>query len=349
MIIPITLQYQAALLRGSKISKSGLKPSLKILLNWFLGPLIFILLSWSLYRQIMQQPDLEQRWSQISAAWKHPASWLVLALMLVNWGIEGRKWQVLIQHLEPSSWVRAFKAVLAGCSITMLTPNRIGEYGGRILYVAEENRIKAISLTIVGSISQLLVTLTMGCAGLLYLKYLPGDKGNGILPALWDNVLIGLTLVVTAFLFLFYLRIGWLVRMMEKIPALQRVVRHIRVLDEFNNIQLLRVFSLSLGRYLVFILQYLLLLHVMQVELHPLTGFWLIAVFYLLMAVAPTIGFAELPLRVTACWALLQYFTSNELGVGAAALGIWLVNLVLPSIIGSLLILGVRIVKEKNV
>lgn len=349
MIIPITLQYQAALLRGSKISKSGLKPSLKILLNWFLGPLIFILLSWSLYRQIMQQPDLEQRWSQISAAWKHPASWLVLALMLLNWGIEGRKWQVLIQHLEPSSWVRAFKAVLAGCSITMLTPNRIGEYGGRILYVEEENRIKAISLTIVGSISQLLVTLTMGCAGLLYLKYLPGDKGNGILPALWDNVLIGLTLVVTAFLFLFYLRIGWLVRMMEKIPALQRVVRHIRVLDEFNNIQLLRVFSLSLGRYLVFILQYLLLLHVMQVELHPLTGFWLIAVFYLLMAVAPTIGFAELPLRVTACWALLQYFTSNELGVGAAALGIWLVNLVLPSIIGSLLILGVRVVKEKNV
>lgn len=349
MIIPITLQYQAALLRGSKISKSGLKPSLKILLNWFLGPLIFILLSWSLYRQIMQQPDLEQRWSQISAAWKHPASWLVLALMLLNWGIEGRKWQVLIQHLEPSSWVRAFKGVLAGCSITMLTPNRIGEYGGRILYVEEENRIKAISLTIVGSISQLLVTLTMGCAGLLYLKYLPGDKGNGILPALWDNVLIGLTLVVTAFLFLFYLRIGWLVRMMEKIPALQRVVRHIRVLDEFNNIQLLRVFSLSLGRYLVFILQYLLLLHVMQVELHPLTGFWLIAVFYLLMAVAPTIGFAELPLRVTACWALLQYFTSNELGVGAAALGIWLVNLVLPSIIGSLLILGVRIVKEKNV
>lgn len=310
--------------------------------------MIFVLLSWSLYRQLMQQPDLEQRWQQISEAWKQPAAWLVLGLMLLNWGIEARKWQVLIQHLEPCSWLRAFKAVLAGCSITMLTPNRIGEYGGRILFVEEENRIKAISLTIVGSISQLLVTLTMGCAGLFYLKYLPEGKGNEVLPALWDNVLIGLTLVITGFLFLFYLRIGWLVRMMEKIPALQRVVRHIRVLDEFNNIQLLRVFSLSLNRYIVFILQYLLLLQVMQVELALLTGFWLIAVFYLLIAVAPTIGFAELPLRVTACWALLQYFTSNELGVGAAALGIWLINLVLPAVIGSLLILGVRIVKEKN-
>ena len=325
-----------------------MKPTVKILLNWFLGPVIFVLLAWSLYRQLMQQPDLEQRWQQINTAWKQPACWMVLALMLLNWGIEARKWQVLIQHLEPCSWLRAFKAVLAGCSITMLTPNRIGEYGGRILYVEEDNRIKAISLTIVGSISQLLVTLIMGVAGLLYLKFLPDGKGDAILPVLWDNVLIGLTLGITFFLFLFYLRIGWLVRMMEKIPALQRVVRHIRVLDEFNNIQLLRVFSLSLNRYIVFILQYLLLLQVMQVELAPVTGFWLIAVFYLLMAVAPTIGFTELPLRITACWALLQYFTSNELGVGAAALGIWLINLVLPAVIGSLLILGVRIVKEKN-
>ncbi len=66
---------------------------------------------------------------------------------------------------------------------------------------------------------------------------------------------------------LFYLRIGWLVRMMEKVPALQKVVNHIRVLDEFDNIQLIRIFSLSLCRYMVFVLQYLLLLQVMQVEI----------------------------------------------------------------------------------
>ncbi len=310
-----------------------------------MGPLLFGLLSWSLYRQISQQPDLEQRWLQIRANWNQPAFWLVVLLMLLNWGIEARKWQVLVRHLEPCDFFRAFRGVLAGCSITMLTPNRIGEYGGRILYVAEGNRIKAISLTVVGSISQLLVTLFLGCAGLLYLKLLPGVA---ILPALWDNLLIALTLGVSLVLFLFYLRIGWLVRMMEKLPALQKVVRHIRVLDEFNNVQLFRVFTLSLGRYFVFIIQYLLLLHVMQVELDPLAGFWLIAVFYLLMAVAPTIGFTELPLRVTACWALLKYFTPNELGVSAAALGIWLINLVVPAVIGSLLILGVKIVQEKK-
>lgn len=330
----------------SKIIKTHLSKQIKILINYFLGPLIFIVLSWSLYVQIKNQSDLPQRWEQIRMSWYNWKFWLVIVLMLLNWGIEARKWQVLVQHVQHFSLWKAFKSVLSGCSITMLTPNRVGEYGGRILYVNDGNRIKAISLTIVGSISQFLVTMIMGCLGLLYLRFFSQDKP--ILPEPWRNVLIYLSVTITLFSSLFYLRIGWLVRTMEKVPALQKVVTHIRVLDEFDNIQLIRIFSLSLGRYMVFVLQYLLLLQVMQVELGLVTGFWLIAVFYLLMAMAPTIGFVELPVRVSACWALLQYFTTNELGVSATALGIWLINLVIPAIIGSLLILSIKIVKDKN-
>jgi uncharacterized membrane protein YbhN (UPF0104 family) len=145
-----------------------LSKQIKILINYFLGPLIFIVLSWSLYVQVKNQPDLDVRWQQIKAGWHGAEFWLVVALMLVNWGIEARKWQVLVQHVQHFSFFKSFKSVLSGCSITMLTPNRIGEYGGRILYVEEGNRIKAISLTIVGSMSQLLVTMIMGCAGLLF-------------------------------------------------------------------------------------------------------------------------------------------------------------------------------------
>lgn len=319
---------------------------IQILINYFLGPVIFIVLSWSLYIQIKNQPDLAHRWGQIKESLYNWKLWMVLGLMLINWGTEARKWQVLVQHVQKISLARAFKSVLSGCSITMLTPNRVGEYGGRILYVDDGNRIKAISLTIVGSISQFLVTMIMGCLGLLYLRFFSQEKP--ILPELWRNVLIYLSVTITLFSSLFYLRIGWLVRTMEKVPAFQKVVTHIRVLDEFDNIQLIRIFSLSLGRYMVFVLQYLLLLQVMQVNPGWVTGIWLIAVFYLLMAMAPTVGFVELPVRISASWALFQYFTSNELGVSAAALGIWLINLVIPAIIGSLLILSIKIVRDKN-
>ena len=324
--------------------------NIKILLNYFLGPALFLLLSWSLYNQVKNQPDLIPRWQQIKDSWQQPKFWIVAALMLVNWGIESRKWQVLVHHVQRFSFLSAVKSVLCGCSITMLTPNRVGEYGGRILNIDEGNRVKAISLTITGSISQLVITLLMGCAGLTFLRYFShnGAGGLSVLPEFWGDVLIYMSVAITIVLLLFYIRLGWLVRMLEKIPALNKVVQHIRVLDEFDNKQLIQILSLSLVRYLVFVTQYLLLLQVMQVEIDLMICFWLIGVFYLVMAMAPTIGFIELPVRVTASWAILKYYTVNELGVGAAAMGIWLINLVLPAIIGSLLILGTKIIKEKN-
>ena len=269
--------------------------------------------------------------------------------MFVNWGIEARKWQLLIKHIQQFSFFRAFKSVLSGCSVTMLMPNRVGEYGGRILYVEDGNRIKAISLTIVGSISQLLVTMMMGCSGLFFLRYFSQFDRTILnpLPEFWESVITYLSFAITFILLLFYLRLGWLVRMMEKVPALQKAVKHISVLDEFNNIQLLQILSLSFVRYLVFVLQYVLLLQVMDIQIAGWLCFWLLAIFYLVMAVAPTFGFIELPVRVSASWAILKLYTANQLGVGAAALGIWTINLVIPAVIGSLLILSIKIVKEK--
>jgi hypothetical protein len=46
----------------------------------------------------------------------------------------------------------------------------MGEYMGRILYIDEGKRIQAISLTIVSSMGQLLVTLVVGVVGLLLIR-----------------------------------------------------------------------------------------------------------------------------------------------------------------------------------
>lgn len=321
----------------------------KILINYFFGPLLFVLLSWSLYKQITNRSDVAVQWQHIKNSFTDNRLWLVFFLMLVNWGIEAVKWRILILHVQPFSFVRSFKSVLSGCSVTMLTPNRIGEYGGRILYVDGLNRIKAISLTIVGSISQLVVTMVMGCVGLLLLKYIvpANQQVAAMLPPFWQNVITSASIALTVVLFLFYVRLGWLVRMMEKIPALHKTIKHITVLDEFNNKQLIQILSLSFVRYLVFVLQYVLLLHIMQVEIATGVCFWLLTIFYLVMAVAPTFAFIELPVRLSASWAIFQFYTNNQLGVSAAALGIWIINLVIPAVAGSLLILSIKIVKER--
>ena len=205
---------------------------------------------------------------QIKNSFENPALWFAFLLMLFNWGIEARKWQILLSPLEKLSFANCFKSVLAGCSITMLTPNRVGEYGGRILYVREENRLDAIPLTILGSISQLFITVLMGTTGLIYLKYV--DGGNHLfnsLPAYTDDVLLYISASAAIFLILIYFRVELLVRLFNKIIFLKKVALHIVLLNTFSRKQLLRILFLSFLRYMVFILQFILLLQVMQVEI----------------------------------------------------------------------------------
>lgn len=309
---------------------------------------MFIILSWSLYQQIINQPDLAERWEQIKESWKQGMFWLVFLLMFINWGIEAKKWQLLLSPLEKFSFYKSFKSVLAGCSVTMLTPNRIGEYGGRIIYVQEKNRLKAISVTILGSMSQLLVTMLMGTCGLIILRYLPENiESITALPWLIGNILLYISISFTVILSMLYLRIRWVLIVMEKIRFLKSLVRHIKVLDVFSGKQLLRILFLSFSRYMVFILQYVILLNVMEVKVSIILCFWLLTIFYLVMAVAPTIGFIELPVRAAVCVELFRLYSMNILGIQASALGIWLINLVIPAVIGSLLIFGIKILKER--
>ncbi len=268
--------------------------------------------------------------------------------MILNWGLEAFKWQLLMRPLENLSFGNAFKSVLAGCSITMLTPNRVGEYGGRILYVKETHRLDAILVTILGSISQLFVTLVMGTAGLIFLKYSGAvQKLLVVLPSYTADIFLAVSISGAVFLMLVYLRVSLLVNLLSRIPFMKNFTAHIILLNTFSRKQLLRILFLSFLRYMVFILQYVLLLKVLQVDIPFFTCLMLLTVFYLVMAIAPTIGFTELPLRVAAGLGILQLYSSNSVGIQAASLGIWLINLALPAVTGSLLILGLKIMKEK--
>lgn len=274
---------------------------------------------------------------------------MIWVLMLVNWGIETYKWMLLMKPVEKLSFNKAFRSVLAGCSITMLTPNRMGEYGGRILYVKPDNRLKGISLTILGSLSQLIITLVMGIAGLIIMKYFShvGQPVFEHLPAFLEDVLLGVSVMVLIILVMLYLNVHWFVQLVGSIRPMRSFIKHIAVLDQFSGKQLLRIIVLSFFRYMVFILQYILMLQVMQVDVDVVMSGWILSVFFLVMAMAPTVGFLELPIRATATVELFSLYSSNIIGIQAAAFGIWLINLAIPALLGSLFVFGLKLIKEK--
>jgi hypothetical protein len=324
--------------------------NIKIFFNYVLGPLLGAWLFYSLFQQVKAQPHLQESIDLIkqapfgAQAWKF---WMVIALSCVNWGLEARKWQELMKHLQPINFFVALKGVLSGVTFSLNTPNRMGEYGGRVLYVNEGNRLKSVSLSIAGSICQLTITVLMGCGGLFFLLYTSNTETVMGLSIYWIRVLLVLSLCAGAFLLLFLFRLSWIIRLLEKIPGLARYLHYIRVLDEFTPKLLLRLLLLSFARYLVFVLQYILLLHVLKVEVGWQQGFWLISILYLVMAIVPSFAIADLGIRGKFSTELLSLYSANTIGILGTTFGIWFINLFIPALAGSYFIITKRFFKER--
>lgn len=269
--------------------------------------------------------------------------------MIMNWGIEAKKWQILVRPVEKVNLFRAFRAVLSGLSLSLFLPNGIGEYAGRIVYMKEGNRLRSVALTIVGSISQVLVTFFAGIAGLIYLRHFTWKHSTQFegLSLFWMDGIMYIVILGTIILLLIYYKLSWLTSLMEKVPFIYKYKYLIESIEHFHQKELTKILILSVTRYCVFVIQYLLLLHIFNVQVFWLDAVFTTCVLFLVLAILPTIPFADVGLRSEAGLQLFGIISVNTLGIVATATGIWLVNLIIPSIFGSLFILGVRIFRNK--
>lgn len=314
----------------------------KIFINYFLGPLLFCWLFWSIYQQIAHQPGLTQAWEQILYSWNSEKLLLLLAslvLMFINWGLEAFKWKIAVEPVQEVSFLQSIQAIFAGVSFSVTTPNRVGEYFGRLMYVKEGSRLRTISVSIVGSMSQLIITLLFGLIGLLVLR--PLILQDGMVNETWMQVLLSGVSLVLLGLFLFYFRLRWILHLLSR-PALKKLFYLVEALEELDTKILLKMLLISFSRFLVFGLQYYLFFYLFEVDLSLINSFWAVNVSFLVMAVIPTIAIAELAQRGKVIITLAGLYSTNHLGITLATASVWLVNLILPALIGSLLILKKR-------
>jgi Lysylphosphatidylglycerol synthase TM region len=327
-----------------------LNKNIKIFFNYFLGPVLFAWVSYSIYNQVQRQPDLERSWLLIRASFGSPLIINLIAvfvLMIVNWGIEAYKWKISVQRIQQVSYFTAFKAILSGTSFSVTTPNRVGEYLGRVLYMNEGNRLKAISLTIAGSMSQLIITLFMGLLGFIMLRKPIED--SHLLSAIWIQVMVYGILFVLLGLTVFYFRLSWIIKWIDRLPGIRKYAWLLKGLEDFNATLMLQLLSLSALRFLVFLIQYYLLFRLCSVNVSWWQASWAVSVSFLVMAVIPTIAlFTDLSLRGQVSLKLIGLFSGNNLGIGLTSVSIWFINLIIPALAGSLLILGIKKIFKNN-
>ena len=231
--------------------------------------------------------------------------------------------------------------------MAFFTPNRTGEYFGRMLYLKKQQMVPSVPLTIMCSMAQLLVTLVSGCVGLIYIKEKLIARFGGDSSVPWINAGLYITIVSAVVLTIFYFRIPHLVKWLAGRRATSKWGTHLRVLEDVNATILLSILSLSVVRYVVFIVQYFLLFSVFGVNINWWQAFWSVSVVFLVIAVIPSMGFfSELGVRWQAGIQVVQLYSSNITGIFATSLAVWIINLVVPALIGGLLILTLKLFRK---
>jgi Lysylphosphatidylglycerol synthase TM region len=264
---------------------------------------------------------------------------LVLALMFVNWGLESMKWRVLVRGIEPVSVGEAFTATIAGTSIGMITPNRVGEFVGRVLFLAPENRIPASFATAVGSIAQFVITLVFGTIGFVVMRSGTWEHDGGS----WEAIaLIGLCGAVAVCSVLLYFNPEILRALVARLPVVRKWEPQAAVFGTFGTRTLLRVLLFSALRYVVFTTQFMIIL-VALADVWPRESLAVVPVAFLFSSLIPTVMLTELGVRGSVAVALISPHLDYDKGVFLASTTLWLINIALPAMAGAIILLVARI------
>ena len=278
---------------------------------------------------------------QEQSGWAWPViSWrevgfisLALLFLPLNLGLETLKWQELLRDkANRPPLLRLGKGVLAGISLGIFTPNRVGEYAGRLMFLSKDLRWKGGITTWINRLNQMLITLGAGLVSLYGLKdTLLGFEVNGWAP--W-SYLVTVVWIAWIGLAIFLFAHKWTLQHFP-LPKIWKLTRAVRAAGESLAIaQLLHVTFLSLLRYTVFTLQYICLLYAFGFEGALEIAWHMVTLVFLIKSLAPIASVAELGVREAVALTIMGYWAVSAPTILAATLSLYLINLVCPALIG---------------
>ena len=281
---------------------------------------------------------------------------LVFLLMFVNWGLESLKWKYLLSKIENISFIKAFKAIFCSATFNTFMPNRTGDFAGRIFFLKKANYWEGVFITAIGSFSQLLITVSAGLLSGLYFV-----SNFTLLQIYFSAYSLGITYIsviaVNILLFFLFFNISFLTMLLRRIPFFKatKLKIYTRIFSIYSAKNLLNVLLLSLFRYIVFIFQFFVLLKIFNVQISFVDAFPILSLNFLIVTIIPTFALSELGVRGSVAFILFDYyFNAHQIMYGqlafaviAATTTLWLINLIIPAIAGSLFIFNLNFFRKK--
>jgi hypothetical protein len=312
----------------------------KKLFSYLLKAAILVLAGLFIYHRVNNNANLKQFEALLANISRNQVivtmSFVVL-LMVVNWVLEALKWQYLTRRLvKITSW-EAIEAVFCGLTWAIFTPNRLGEYGGRVMFLPNRKRIHGVFAMAVGSFGQNVITNVLGLTALMWFAYTFHPIN------IWAAD--GLSLIAISFMVLllvFYFHIRWLVILLNKIGFLRKYHRFFDIMGRYKAEELLKIMWFCLARFFVFSFQYYLVIHLLMPDIPVIPMMMMVFILFFIQSALPSLDLLDVGVRSMTASAFFVYITDQKLAVIAAVSAIWLINLIIPAILGSVFVLKLK-------
>lgn len=272
---------------------------------------------------------------------------LVIFLMFLNWFVESLKWRFLISKIEKVSIKTSLRAVFSGITVSSFTPNRVGEYGGRVFCLKHADRIQGVLITVIGSMAQLIVTIVFGLVGILLLPNLMPSFDLFLKDLEFSYpIILFVVILLSTLLILLFLNASVFTVLLSKFRFLTKFSKYSKVFSFYSSSELLEVLVYSFVRYIIFTSQYFILLNIFSVEVSYINSMILITTMLFVVSVIPTVAIAEIGIRGSVALYLFGLLSNNSIGILSATFSLWIINLVLPALIGIIFIFTLRFFRK---
>ena len=257
---------------------------------------------------------------------------LSLLLFPVNWAIESYKWMLITEQTEKISFKIAQKSTYAGVCIGNLAPGRATEFLAKIHFFKPENKLKVTVLHFVGGMFQLSITVFCGMLALFLKSYLSTDVSSVLnVVSIAISVIVMLAFVII--LFNINRFVGWIYKRFNK--ANYEELKPIL----WSKKLLIQLFGYSIIRYAVFSFQFVLLLYVFNLHVNFLHLFISIYIYFLFTTMIPMFSVIEAAVRTAIALIVFSDFGLPNSALAIVAILLWIVNIVIPSIVGYVILL----------
>lgn len=282
-----------------------------------------------LYHQL--QANNTSDWMKIGSQFTFLSFLGILTLSLINWILEIFKWQNLVSYIRQISLKESMKQTLGSLTASIFTPNRIGEYGAKMLYFDKKEGKRIVLLNLIGNSTQMLVTTYFGLFG-LWLTGLYWELFHGRYVELSMAAILVVVFVILGYIFrnrewIYGFTISKLVTKVKQVP------RNIYVTN----------FQLATMRYLVFSHQFYFLLLLFGVSLPYPSALATVFVMYFIASIVPTIHLMDVVIKGSVAVFLFGKLGVNEWIIVSITFLMWLLNLVVPVVIGAFYVMRFKL------